>query len=84
MNNIENNTRTIRALSAVRSLLILGDISEDQYNEIVDAACKKAGMTLAQVAAGVLGSIKSEKKAKAARENGKKGGRPANNSCASK
>jgi len=35
-----------------------------------------AGLTRAQQAARLLGSIRSERKAEAARENGKLGGRP--------
>ena len=37
---------------------------------------KKLVLTPAQIAAQILGSMKSERKARAARENGKLGGRP--------
>jgi hypothetical protein len=47
-------------------LEVVGRCFQDAYNEI--AASK---------AASVLGSIKTEKKARSSRENGKKGGRPA-------
>jgi hypothetical protein len=55
-------------------------LTQKQRNEIVDIALNNDSgefeISDKNEAAAALGSIKSEKKAKAARENGKKGGRP--------
>jgi len=45
-----------------------------------DEAPQRRAMKTQNLAAVALGSIKSKKKAAAARENGKKGGRPKKNS----